>query len=157
MPSIIADALPGVEWFSPVRYRCRMVWLLVTAGLLVASLVTMVRELRQGMTLRQIRPTALELSAEIVDNRATGSGKPGAYFLTPVVRYYIDGRRYEAGIANASFGRPAEIGSSMTVLVSPDSPYSPMDPYGGLGATLRGAIVTAVLCTLLLAWQLALL
>ena len=134
-----------------------MVWLVVTAALLVASLVTMVRELRQGVTLRQIRPTALAMQAEVVDHRATRSGKPGAYFLTPVVRYCIDGRRYEAGIANASFGRPAEIGSSMTVLVSPDFPYSPMDPYGGLGATLGGAIVTAVLCTLLLVWQLVLL
>lgn len=157
MTSIIADASPAVEWFSLVRYRCPMVWLVVTAGVLGVSLVTMVRELREGVTLRQIRPTALELQAEIVDNRATGSGKPGAYFLTPVVRYHIDGKRYEAGIANASFGRPAEIGSSMTVLVSPDNPYSPLDPYGGLGATLRGAVVTAVLCTLLLAWQLALL
>ncbi|RPF31817.1 DUF3592 domain-containing protein [Streptomyces sp. TLI_185] len=134
-----------------------MVWLVVTAGLLVASLVTMVRELRQGLTLRQIRPAALEMQAEVVDNRATRSGRPGAYFLTPVVRYYIHGKRYEAGIANASFGRPVEIGSSMTVLVSPESPYSPMDPYGGPGATLGGAIVTAVLSTLLLVWQLALL
>ena len=134
-----------------------MVWSVVTAGLLVASLVTMVRELRQGVTLRQIRPTALEMQAEVVDNRAARSGRPGAYFLTPVVRYSIDGKFYEAGIANASFGRPVEIGSSMTVLVSPESPYGPIDPYGGLGATLGGAIVTAVLCTLLLVWQLVLL
>lgn len=133
-----------------------MVWLLVTAGVLVASLVTMARELRQNVMLRQVRPTALELSAEVIGNRATRSGKPGAYFLTPVVRYHIDGKRYEAEIANASFGRPAETGSSMTVLVSPGHPYSPMDPYGGLGATLRGAIVTAVLSALLLGWQIAL-
>ncbi|WP_225835058.1 hypothetical protein [Streptomyces sp. NK08204] len=123
----------------------------------MASLVTMARELRNNVTLRQIRPTALELSAEVIDNRATESGKPGAYLLTPVVRYHIDGKRYEAEIANASFGRPADLGSSMTVLVSLDSPYSPMDPYGGLGATLRGAIFTAVLSTLLLVWQIALL
>ncbi|MQY36670.1 hypothetical protein SRB17_46720 [Streptomyces sp. RB17] len=123
----------------------------------MASLVTMARELRRNVTLRQIRPTALELSAEVIGNTATQSGKPGAYFLTPVVRYSIDGKRYETEIANASFGRPADVGSSMTVLVSPDHPYSPMDPYGGLGGTLRGAIVTAVLSTLLLAWQIALL
>ncbi|MFE7859205.1 DUF3592 domain-containing protein [Streptomyces sp. NPDC057403] len=132
-----------------------MVWVLVTAGVLVASLVTVVRELRDHVTLRRIRPTARELQAEIVDHRATRSGRPGAYFLTPVVRYVLDGRRYEAGIANASFGRPAEVGSAMTVLVSPDSPYSPMDPYGGLGATLRGALVTAVLSAALLVWGIA--
>ncbi|MER6072901.1 DUF3592 domain-containing protein [Streptomyces sp. NPDC001817] len=134
-----------------------MVWLLVTSGVLVASLVSMARELRQNVTLRQVRPTALELSAEVIDNSATRSGKPGAYFLTPVVRYYVDGKRHEAEIANPSFGRPADVGSSMTVLVSPDHPYSPMDPYGGLGATLRGTLVTAVLSTLLLVWQVVLL
>ncbi|MGW3173405.1 hypothetical protein [Streptomyces sp. NPDC001153] len=122
----------------------------------MASLATMAHELRQNVTLRQIRPTALELQAEVIDHSATQSGKPGAYFLTPVVRYFIDGKRYETELANASSGRPADVGSSMTVLVSPDHPYSPMDPYGGMGATLRGAIVTAVLSTLLLVWQIAL-
>jgi hypothetical protein len=144
---------PDGAWLSQVRYTCPMVWVLVTAAVLVASLVTMARELRRNVTLRQIRPTALELSAEVIDNSATSSGKPGAYFLTPVVRYYIDGKRYESEIVNATYGRPADVGSSMTVLVSPDSPYSPMDPYGGLGATLRGAVITGVLCTLLLVWQ----
>ncbi|WP_316741466.1 hypothetical protein [Streptomyces sp. MK7] len=123
----------------------------------MASLVTMAREMRRNVTLRQIRPTALEVSAEVVGDRATRSGKPGAYFLTPVVRYHIDGKRYEAEIANATYRRPADVGSFTTVLVSPDFPYSPMDPYGGLGATLRGALVTAVLSTLLLIWQIALL
>ena len=104
---------------------------------------------KTNVTLPQIRSAALELSAEVIGNSAARSGKPGAYFLTPVVRYYIDGKRYEAEIANATFGRPTDVGSSMTILVSPDSPYSPMDPYGGLGATLRGAIITAVLSTLL--------
>ncbi|UXY28158.1 DUF3592 domain-containing protein [Streptomyces sp. HUAS TT20] len=150
------DGPPDDAWLTEVRYRSPMVWVLVTAGVLMASLVTMARELRQNVTLRQIRPTALELSGEVIDNSATSSGKPGAYFLTPVVRYYIDGKRYEAEIVNATFGRPADVGSSMTVLVSPESPYSPMDPYGGLGATLRGAISTGVLSTLLLVWQLVL-
>ncbi|MGW7528410.1 DUF3592 domain-containing protein [Streptomyces sp. NPDC054783] len=122
----------------------------------MASLVTMAREMRRNVTLRQIRPTALELQAEVIGNNATQSGNRGAYFLTPVVRYYVDGKRYETEVANASSGRAADVGSSMTVLVSPDHPYSPMDPYGGLGATLRGAIVTAVLSTLLLVWQIAL-
>ncbi|MEW2158500.1 DUF3592 domain-containing protein [Streptomyces sp. NPDC007189] len=133
-----------------------MVWMLVTAGVLVTSLVTAARERRRNVTLRQIRRRALNLPAEVIGNSAAASGKPGAYFLTPVVRYRIDGKRYEAEIVNASYGRPADAGSSMTVLVSPDSPYSPMDPHGGLGATLRGALVTAALSTLLLAWQLTL-
>lgn len=134
-----------------------MVWLLVTAGVLVMSLVTIVRERTRNVTLRQIRPTALELSAEVIGSSASDSGKPGAYLLTPVVRYFLDGRRYEAELANSDFGRPVEVGSSMTVLVSPHSPYTPLDPYGGLGARLRGALATAVLSTLLLVWQAAVL
>ncbi|MEU5538977.1 hypothetical protein [Streptomyces sp. NPDC020362] len=101
-----------------------MTWMLVTAGTLVASLVTIARELCRNVTLRQVRPTAIELSAEVIGNSATRSGKPGAYILPPVVRYYVDGKRHETEIANPAFGRPVDVGSSMTVLVSPDSPYS---------------------------------
>ncbi|WP_405780338.1 hypothetical protein [Streptomyces sp. NBC_00859] len=134
-----------------------MMFVTLTALMLLSSIGTIASKLRRNMTLRRMRPHAIELSGEVIDNSATRSGKAGAYFLTPVVRYYINGKRYESDISNPVFNQPVAVGSWMTILVSPDNPYSPMDPYGGLGSMMRSAIFTTAVSALLFVWALALL
>ncbi|MFE9453587.1 hypothetical protein [Streptomyces sp. NPDC006739] len=126
-------------------------WILALAVVTLAlSLGSIVHRLVQVPTLRKIRPTAMEISGEVIDNTSTSSGNAGAYYSTPVVRYYVDGKRYEAEIANPVFRRPAAVGTSMTILVSPHHPFSPMDPYGGMGSGMRGKFLVAALGVALL-------
>jgi hypothetical protein len=128
-------------------------WILAVAVLvLVASVGSIACRLAQGPTLRKIRPTALEVSGEVVGRSSISSGNAGAYYSTPVVRYYINGKSHEAPIANPVFRRPAEVGTSMTILVSPDHPSTPMDPYAGMGSIMRGNLLLASLGVLLLVW-----
>jgi hypothetical protein len=132
-----------------------MIFVIASAVALVACVSAMVREVRRRVPLRRVRRGGVQSTAEIVDVSTRGSSKPGAYYMTPIVRYHLGGKVYEAEVVNAQMDRP-QVGSSMTVVVSPEFPWTPMDPYGGLGATLRGAIVGAVLSVGMLALAIAL-
>ena len=117
-----------------------MFFLIFAAVILVVGTVGAVRAVLQELRFRRARRGGVELQAEVLDNDATPSANRGAYFLTPVVRYHLEGRSYTAAVANAS-GSAGTRGSGMTIVVSPDHPYEPYDRYGGMGAMARGSLL----------------
>jgi hypothetical protein len=126
-----------------------MFLLVFSAVFLVVATTGAVRAgLREAGFLRA-RRSGVELQADVLDNDTSPSGKRGAYFLTPVVRYRLDGRAYTGTVVNAS-GTPGDRGSAMTIVVSPDRPYEPYDRYGGMGAVARGWLLLFALSLALL-------
>jgi hypothetical protein len=131
-----------------------MSFVLCSAALCVLGAIGTVRAAFREAGFLRARRAGVELRAEVVDNDAQPAMSAGQYYLTPVVRYAIEGRTYEAGLVNAS-GLPGSRGSSMTIVVDPARPYEPYDRYQGMGATARGWVLMFLIGIALLAWALA--
>jgi hypothetical protein len=117
-----------------------MFFLVFALALLAFSLIGLVRAGRREVGYLRARRGGMELQAVVMDSQATPSGRRGAYFLAPRVRYRLDERFYEATVVNAS-SVPRDRGDSMTVVISPDSPYEPYDRYQGMGTEARNLIL----------------
>lgn len=127
-----------------------MTFLVFASALVLCSLGGLVAATRRELGYWRARRGGAELQAEVVDNRATPSNRArGAYYLTPVVRYHLDGRSYEAAVVNAP-SAPRNRGDFMTVIVSPGNPYEPYDRYQWMGPGARAGLVCFVLATALL-------
>ena len=75
--------------------------------------------------------------------------------MTPVVRYYLNGRTYEASVLNRSDA--VEVGTHLDLLVDPGDPYQPIARYGGDSVFAFAIAVTGVaLCIALITWSIAL-
>lgn len=122
-----------------------VIFMVISAVLLICSLAGVFQAGRREAAYWCARRTGVELQAEVVDNRASPSNRSkGTYYLTPVIRYHLAERSYEAAVVNAS-SIPRDRGDFMTVVVSPDSPYEPYDRYQGMGAAARGSLLFFVL------------
>jgi hypothetical protein len=130
-----------------------MSFVLFSAVLCGIGAVGTVRAVLREADFLRARRTGVELQAEVIDNDAKPTTDSGQYYLTPVVRYSIQGRTYEAELVNAS-GLPGSRGSFMTIVVNPARPYEPYDRYQGMGATSRGWVLMFLIGTALLAWAL---
>ena len=117
-----------------------MIFLVFALGLLAVGLVGLVRAGRREVGYLRARRGGVELQAVVTYTQARSTGRRGAYFLIPTVRYRLDEHSYEATVVNAS-SVPRNRGDSMTVVVSPDSPYEPYDRYQGMGAEARNLIL----------------
>lgn len=123
----------------------------VTLGLaVIGAIAAVTRDIGYWRARRQ----GVQLSAEVRSNDATSTGRTGTYYLTPVVRYHLNGRWYEAKLVNPS-GQPADPGGSMVVVVHPEHPYEPYDRYQGMGTAARNAMLALPVGILLVIWALA--
>lgn len=126
-----------------------MVFLVFAVVLMAVSTVGALRAGTREAGFLRARRGGVELQAEVVDIDASPAPNRGSYFLTPVVRYHLDGHRYEAELVNPS-GTPGARGSAMTIVVSPDHPYAPYDRYGGMGGAARGWLMLFALSLVVL-------
>lgn len=130
-----------------------MYFLVFACVLLAVSTVGAVRAAVREAGFLRARRGGVELQAEVLDIDAKRAPNSGSYFLTPVVRYHLDGHRYEAELVNSS-GASGSRGSAMTIVVSPDHPYEPYDRYGGMGGAARGWLMLFALALAVLAMAL---
>jgi hypothetical protein len=126
-----------------------MIFFVVELAVTVLFVVLLVKVVRLDVHYWKARRFGVELQAEVVDNRAGASGQRGTYRLTPVVRYHLEGRSYEADILNPS-GAPGEKGTSMTILVNAERPYEPYDRYRDVGSAVLGVLAVLALNVALL-------
>jgi hypothetical protein len=131
-----------------------MVFLVFALALPAISLIGLVRAGRREVGYLRARRGGVELQAVVTDGQATPSGRSGAYYLAPTVRYRLGERSYEATVVNAA-GVPRNRGDGMTVVVSPDSPYEPHDRYQGMGTVARNLILLFGLAVVVLLIALA--
>ncbi|WP_290118992.1 DUF3592 domain-containing protein [Actinomadura sp. DC4] len=128
---------------------------MIAVTLMAFALVGVARAGRREFAYLRARRTGAELQAQVVDTLASPSRRAaGTYDVTPIVRYHLGERTYEATIVNAS-SVPQERGDSMTVVVSEDSPYEPYDRYQGMGAKARGSFALFALAVVVLLMALA--
>ncbi|MEW1862035.1 hypothetical protein OG896_01065 [Streptomyces sp. NBC_00669] len=127
---------------------------LATAGLVV-GIGAAVKAVKDEAAFLRVRRRGVEIQADVVDNDASPVGNRNTYFLTPVVRYRLNGRSYTAALCNPN-GTPGGVGAGMTILVHPDHPYAPYDRYGGMGTQSRNLLLLFALTVADFAMMLAL-
>ncbi|WP_328473308.1 DUF3592 domain-containing protein [Streptomyces sp. NBC_00448] len=127
---------------------------LASAGLVV-GIGAAVKAVKDEAAFLRVRRRGIEVQADVVDNDASPVGNRNTYFLTPVVRYRLNGRSYTAALCNPN-GAPGGVGGGMTVLVHPDHPYAPYDRYGGMGTQSRNLLLLFALTVADFALMLAL-
>lgn len=132
-----------------------MLLLVLTAFVVVTAIVSAGKAALTERAFLKARYRGVQLQADIVDNDTSPSGRRGAYYLTPVVRYHLEGRAYTAAIGNASSAARSR-GSSMTVVVDPEHPYLPFDRFGGMGSAARGSLLVVPLAVVLVVLAIAL-
>ena len=130
-----------------------MLFVLLSAAVCLAGAIGTVKAASREAGFLRARRTGVQLQAEIVDNDTQPTLNAGQYYVTPVVRYHLDGRSYEAAVVNAS-GTPGTRGSAMTLVVDPARPYEPYDRYQGMGAASRGWVLAFLMGAVMLAWAL---
>ena len=128
-----------------------MVFMVFSAVMLVIGVVAAVGSGRKELAFQRAKRQGVELQAEVMDNAPSPSGNKGAYYLTPVVRYRLEGHTYTAELANASATPGIARGSGVTIVVHPDHPYEPFDRFGGMGAMARGSLLFLPLSLVLVA------
>lgn len=133
-----------------------MLFVLLSAALCLAGAVGTARAAVREAGFLRARRTGVQLQAEVVDNDTRPTVNAGQYYVTPVVRYHLEGRSYQAALVNAS-GLPGARGTAMTVVVDPARPYEPYDRYQGMGAASRGWVLGFLMGTASLVWALAVL
>lgn len=92
-----------------------MLYVLLSAALCLAGAVGTARAAVREAGFLRARRSGVHVQAEVVDNDTAPTMNAGQYYVTPVVRYHIDGRRYEAALVNAS-GLPGTRGWVATFL-----------------------------------------
>jgi hypothetical protein len=131
-----------------------MVYVVLSAVGTLIALVGLVRAMINEAGFLRARRSGMELQAEVTGNGSSPVGSGNAQVFTPVVRYAIEGRTYQAEVANSS----GIAGSgSMTIVVNPEHPRVPYDRYGGLGRAGRGSIAVFALTAVNLAAAIAIL
>lgn len=144
----------GVD--QPGHGKISVMVYLVLAVLLACFLKGSVKTCRRMVGYWRARRTGVEMQAEVVDNlwNPPVGWQKSADGLAQVVRYHLNERSYDAVIVNAS-GIRKDLGSFMTIVVSPNSPYEPYDRYQRVGAREQGNLLGLVVIVGLLVLALA--
>jgi hypothetical protein len=117
-----------------------MFFMVLSTAVLIAGIVAAVKAAMDEAAFIRVRRRGVQLQADVVDNDASSANNQNSYYLTPVVRYRLNGRAYQAALCNAN-GGAGRVGGGMTVLVDPVHPYAPYDRYGGIGTRSRNLLL----------------
>lgn len=129
----------------------RALAVLAAAVLLGFGLITVVRASRGWVQQRHVRQVGRPLVGEVTAIDPKYRAYYGLYQLTPVVRYELDGRRHESRVANQS--GPADLGSTIDLLVDPADPDTPFAVYGqAITSTLAVGIGFTVFAVVMGLW-----
>lgn len=131
--------------------------LLLGVGLFMFVMaVRMVKSaLEENADYRRVRRDGVQLQAEIVDYDRRPGQNAGDVYLRPIVRYHLNDRRYECTVGNVGGSATPPMGTFITVVVSPKTPYDAYDPYVGTARVVWFALGSLLVSCGFVAWGVA--